>query len=328
MYPNARIVIGGLDDIRALKHEVERADIIVNLAATVHAVGVLAIAEALAARALAARKDSPRSQAYWIQMSGGSVFIADEMKSQRFGFASEEVHDDLRDCVRTISNINSNPDRISEHIVLRQSSDVVKTALLMGPLIYGRGRGPWNQRTVQCTEVARNTLKLGYGFKLHDGKNAWSNVHVADFAKVVCLLIKAAIQGRNDGLWNQDGIYHPENGKMVYDLPHCTSIVIMLIFPRQEFGMLSTLVTKEARLQGYIPPYTDELRIISSEEANRLSGHADVLWGTNAIMTSTRTRENLNWRPRHHSLEDEISMMVREEARFLEIEKLKGQGCT
>jgi nucleoside-diphosphate-sugar epimerase len=210
MYPNARIVIGGLDDIRTLKHEVEQADIIVNLAATVHAVGTLAIAEALAAR-----KDNTRPQAYWIQMSGGSVFIADEMKNRRFGAASDEVHDDLRDCARTISNIDSNPHRISEHIVLRQSSDVVKTALLMGPLIYGRGRGPWNQRTVQCAEIARATLKLGYGFKLNDGKNAWSNVHVADFAKVVCLLIKAAMQERSDGLWNQDGIYHPENGKMV-----------------------------------------------------------------------------------------------------------------
>lgn len=106
-------------------------------------------------------------------MSGGSVFIAEEMKAKRFGFASDEVHDDLKDSARTISIINDNPARISEQIVLRQLPDVVRTALLMGSHIYGRGRGSWNQRTVQCTEIARATLKLGYGFRLNDGANMW-----------------------------------------------------------------------------------------------------------------------------------------------------------
>jgi hypothetical protein len=210
VYPEARIVVGGLDDIRTLKREVFNADIVLNLAATVHAVGVLAIAEAFELR----RKGS-KKPAYWVQMSGGSVFIAEEVRQKRFGYANEVVHDDLADRDRTISIINQNPDRISEHIVLRQPPDVIKTALLMGPHVYGRGRGPWNQRTVQCTEIARATLKLGYGFQLNDGANVWSTVHVADFANLVCLLVQAAIEGKDNGLWNQDGIYHPENGKMV-----------------------------------------------------------------------------------------------------------------
>lgn len=33
--------------------------------------------------------------------------------------------------------------------------------------------------------------------------------------EVVCLLVKAAVEGRDDGIWNKDGIYHPENGRMV-----------------------------------------------------------------------------------------------------------------
>lgn len=305
-------MIGGLDDVRILKHEVERTDIIINLAATVHAVGALAISEALAAR-----QHRTRAQAYWIQISGGSVFIDDEMKNQRFGFASDEVHDDLRDFARTISNINNYPDRISEHIVLRQSPDVVRTALLMGGLIYGWGRGPWNQRTVVCAEIARAIMKLGYGFKLNDGKSAWSNIHVADFAKVVVLLTRAAMQGKDDGLWNQNGIYHPENGLMVCSIHLCLFLEYYTEPRPQNFETLSTLVTKEARSQGFLPGSEDGLKTISPEEANRLSGHADLLWGTNAIMSSSRAQEKLGWKPRHHSLADEIPMMVRQEARFL-----------
>ena len=143
------------------------------------------------------------------------MFIADEVKNKRYGYASNEVHDDLRDAAETISIINNNPMKVSEQIVLKQSPEVVRTALLMGPHIYGRGRGPWNRRTVQCTEIARATLRLGHGFRLNEGANTWSDVHVADFARLVCLLVKAAIEGRDDGLWNGDGIYHPENGRMV-----------------------------------------------------------------------------------------------------------------
>ena len=56
---------------------------------------------------------------------------------------------------------------------------------------------------------------------------------------------------------------------------------------------------------------------ITPEEADKLSHHSDILWGTNSIMTGTRGREKLGWRPKEHSLKDELPMMVRWEARFL-----------
>jgi hypothetical protein len=193
-----------------LKREAGNADIILNFASTIEAVRVLAIAEALETR----RKQAS-SPAYWIQMSGGSIYIADELKNKRFGYASNDSWDDIRDIDRIIDTINAHPSKVSEQIILRQSPHVVRTALLPGPLIYGRGRGLWNKRTIQPTEIAKTTLQLGHGFRLNGGKNLWNNIHVADLGGLVGLLLKAATEGRNDGLWNRDGIYHPENGKMV-----------------------------------------------------------------------------------------------------------------
>lgn len=69
---------------------------------------------------------------------------------------------------------------------------------------------------VQAPEVARATLKLGEGFKLGDGKNSWSNVHVNDLSDLITALVDAAAAGKtDDGLWGKDGIYFPEHGNMV-----------------------------------------------------------------------------------------------------------------
>ena len=60
------------------------------------------------------------------------------------------------------------------------------------------------------------TLELEQGFRLGEGKNSWSNVHVGDIGGLIQLLVGAAIEGKEeDGIWGEDGIYFPENGSMV-----------------------------------------------------------------------------------------------------------------
>lgn len=101
-----------------------------------------------------------------------------------------------------------------ENLVISQAPSSLKTALIVGPLIYGVGRGPVNQRSVQAPEIAKATLKLGHGFRLNEGKNAWSNIHVHDLASFVLLLVKAAKNGK-DGCWNENGVFNIENGELV-----------------------------------------------------------------------------------------------------------------
>jgi len=120
----------------------------------------------------------------------------------------------VKDRDRILSLILGNTKCVVENTVLSQSPSSVKTALIVGPLIYGAGRGPVNQRSVQAPEITRTTLKLGHGFKLNQGNNAWSNIHVQDLAGLVCSLVRAADAGK-DGLWNDNGVYNVENGEMV-----------------------------------------------------------------------------------------------------------------
>jgi len=181
----------------------------VDFAATGHAASAKAISEGLQAR----YNDTQRP-GYWVQISGATVYAADEIASGRFGKATEDIYDDLKDQKSILAAIQKNPKRVVENLVISQAPSSVKTALIVGPLIYGVGRGPVNQRSVQAPEIARATLKLGHGFKLNEGKNIWSNIHVQDLASLVSLLVDAANESK-DGFWNEDGIFNVENGELV-----------------------------------------------------------------------------------------------------------------
>lgn len=142
------------------------------------------------------------------------MYAANEIGSGRFGYATDDTYDDLKDQKKIVSAIENNPKRIVENLVISQDPSSVKTALIVGPLIYGAGRGPVNQRSVQAPEMARATLQLGHGFRLNEGKNIWSNIHVRDLASLVSLLVEAAKDSKK-GFWNKDGVFNVENGELV-----------------------------------------------------------------------------------------------------------------
>jgi nucleoside-diphosphate-sugar epimerase len=179
------------------------------MAATGHAVSASAIAKGLKARQAESKKP-----VYWIQISGATVYAAEEIASSSFGRASNVIYDDVKDQDKILSIIRGNSKRVVENTVLSQPPSAIRTAIIPGPLIYGVGRGPVNQRSVQAPEIARAVLKLGHGFELGDGENAWSNIHVQDVASLVVLLVSAAIEGK-DGIWHENGIYNVENGALV-----------------------------------------------------------------------------------------------------------------
>ena len=59
---------------------------------------------------------------------------------------------------------------------------------------------------------------------------------------------------------------------------------------------------------------TTDLDEITAAEANQMSNHAAAIWGTNAILTSSRAQAQLKWKPFGTSLLDEIPDLVTREA--------------
>ena len=95
--------------------------------------------------------------------------------------------------------------------------DVIKTALVCPPTIYGQGRGPVSGRGRQVYELAKLILDRQYIPIIGKGKARWNNVHVHDLSDVYLLLVEAAVAGSDDaGLWGADAYYLTENGEHVW----------------------------------------------------------------------------------------------------------------
>ena len=151
--------------------------------------------------------------AFWIQISGASLFAGPEIKAGRFGEHSDEVWDDVRDIEKIKSTIRDSPAREVERLLL-SASEKIQTALIVGPMIYGPGNGPVNKRSMQAPDIARSILKDGHGFRFNAGLNRWSTIHVGDMAEVVNKLVEAAFldKSTSSDVWNDQGIYLPATG--------------------------------------------------------------------------------------------------------------------
>jgi nucleoside-diphosphate-sugar epimerase len=190
-----------------------------------------------------------------------------------------------------------------DKIVLGASSDVVKTAVICPPTIYGEGRGPGNKTSRQVYHLASVTLKNGQAPQIGRGLAEWDNVHVHDLSNLFVLLTEAAIANNPDldsKLWGKEGYFLAEGGHHVW-------------------GEVSKWVAEDAFKKGYIK--TKELKPMGTEEAEKVAGFQALSWGLNSRGDAKRARKYLGWKTVGRSLKDEISSIVDGEAEELGIKK-------
>lgn len=226
-------------------------------------------------------------------MSGATVLSIPDIASGTYGEKSDKVYSDVdgADEVRQLIQQNSSK-RVVDNKLLNLTGP--KTALVFPPIIYGQGRGPIKQRSVQIPELARAAIQNRKAVQVGKGESAWSNVHISDISDIFVKLVEKAIQGADDStLWNRNGLYFAGNAML-------------------NFKEISQLIAKAAHSQGL----TEDTAVteISHEEADRISAHAGILWGTNARQMSQRARQLLGWTPTAAFLGEEIPNTVRIEA--------------
>lgn len=165
-------------------------------------------------------------------MSGASLFVIPEIDSNRYGEPPTTIWDDMAGQSDIIETIHANPSREMDNYIISQAASTgIRTALVVGPLIYGTGSGPGNTRSIQAPEIARKTIADGSGFKLRRGLNVWSNIHIKDLGELFATLARTAIHGSTTStstvtssnapsvaeldIWGENGVYLPGNGDMV-----------------------------------------------------------------------------------------------------------------
>ncbi|KAB8222598.1 hypothetical protein BDV33DRAFT_229421 [Aspergillus novoparasiticus] len=286
-YPKVRVVQGELDSA-VVEEEAQNADVVVNAASAQNNKGAEAVFRGLTS----SKRTKP---GYWIQVSGATLLSAVDIEKGVYGEPSDKIYSDIdgeQDIKALIHKYAAK--RLIDHFILNLPETPLspKTAVVYPPIIYGRGRGPIKQRSVQIPELARITVQNKTGYQVGRGLSTWSNVHIIDISQIFVTLVEKAVAGEEGPFWNENGIYFAENGAI-------------------NFAEIGRLVAEEAAKLGLSSASVKE---ISDSEANALSGHGGVLWGTNAQEGAQRARKVLGWTPTGKSLQEEIADTVSAEA--------------
>lgn len=263
-----------------------------------------------------------------MQISGATALAAGELadKSRVPGSASDVVFDDMDGIAKIREVIQKHPSRAVDNYMLSVAADTVQvnTALLLGPMIYGQGRGPVNQRSIQIPALIKATLQTGRGVQVGKGLSRWGNVHVEDVGSLVVRLVERAMEGNcTSEAWNLNGVYLLGVGEEVRvsrplsQQGTSRSTKLTGISCLQTFGAISRSVASTTAQKGLIPK-GEEVDELLGEKAETVLPHGTILFGTNARGNAGRARQVLGWVPRHENgLEAEIPRVVDAEAKAL-----------
>lgn len=175
-----------------------------------HVSATLAIVAGLKHRAANGQKS------YFIHNSGTGILMFKDVETNTYGQSSDKIFDDWDNVHEVISLPDTAFHRDVDKIVLASGEeDLIKTAIVCPPTIYGIGRGTGNQRSAQIPMLAEAMLKRGKAFQVGAGKAFWTNVHVSDLSNLFASLVGEALKEGGNATWGPKGYYFAENGEHV-----------------------------------------------------------------------------------------------------------------
>ncbi|KAH0349127.1 NAD(P)-binding protein, partial [Aureobasidium melanogenum] len=293
-YPKVKLVYGDLDSSSLLEQEAKKADVVCHWADADHEASVKAIVKGLSAR----QSENP---GFLIHTSGTGILMYTDLDQQMFGEEATKIYDDWNNVQEMFTGIPDHaPHRNVDKVVQSSVRDghTVKSAIVCPPCIYGAGRGPGNQTSVQVPALARCTLQKGHGIQVGAGKTFWTQIHVHDLSDLYLKLVEAASNGGGSATWNDEGYYFCEAGDLVW-------------------GDVARQVAKSAHKQGFLND--DQVKEYSPAEVKKFVSYGPALWGCNSRCRAIRAGKLLGWKASSPSLKEEIDATVLAEAKKLEL---------
>ncbi|EXM20597.1 hypothetical protein RAB80_010352 [Fusarium oxysporum f. sp. vasinfectum] len=290
-YPSIRLVYGSLDNFDLLANEVSKADITCHWASCEHEAAAKAIAEGLS------RKTAP---GFVIHLSGADLICFPDLDADTYGSRRDRIFDDWDGLDEVISPANNSPHQEVDLAILDAAKRGGKTCIVCPPTIYGPGRGPGNQRSIQVPELVSYILQRGVAFTVQGGENIWNSVHVHDLSKLFLKLVEAAAQGGGQADWGAKGFYFVESGHF-------------------SWKAVAERIAEEAKDRGLVK--TLEVQNLSAEDANGIWSYGAFFWGTNSRSKAIRARKLLGWSPEGCDIFEDIPAVVTAEAAALRLMK-------
>lgn len=288
-YPKVKLVYGDLESAELLEEEASRADIVYQFANCDHEAGTSALIKGL--------QRSSKPQVFYIHTSGSGILTGETFEKKAFGEELPKVYDDWENIQEMWELPSTAMHRPVDKIVQGSFSNKIKAAIVCPPTIYGPGRGPDNQRSIQTPKSVEAMLRNKQGVTINSGKNVWHEVHVQDLSDLYLLLTDAAANGGDPAKWNEEGYYFAENGEFAW-------------------GDVHKKIAEVAHKKGYLNS-ADVSGVAPDDTKEKFFEGAHYYVGTNSRGKAKRAREVLGWKPHRETLLETIPALVDEEARAL-----------
>ncbi|KAK5159270.1 hypothetical protein LTS14_002412 [Recurvomyces mirabilis] len=295
--PKVNIVIGDLENSSLLEQQASEADVVLHAAdASDHEGAAKAIAAGLV------KGHTKENPGFWLHTGGSGILTYKDAEEDRLGEHDDKEYNDWSGVEELTHLPDSAFHRNVDKIVLETAEkhgDVVKTALLCPPTIYGKERGPASDRGRQVYEMTKLMLTSKYIPVVGSGKARWNHIHVADLAELFLLLTKAAAAKRLDEeIWGPKGYYLVENGEHVWT-------------------ELAEKIAHEAEKAGFVGKL--EKQDLSKQAALDQAGFEAVSWGLNSRGKAERARKVLGCEPTRPSIFEDSVNIVKEEHERLSV---------
>jgi len=248
-----------------------------------------AAADAAAAKAfiegLGDRKAKNGSEVYYIHTAGASSLGDNPITgSYHESRVFSDTDSDIAEYLKKRNAHTEYHQRTTDLTVIETSEAVgVRTYILMPPLIFGRGGGPFNTISIQIPSMIRGALAAKKSGMVKECTAVWSHVHVQDLAELYKILFtKVFIEkaGEDKVPSGRKGIYFAETGEDSW-----RSVAEEIGKVGKDLGKLETEKLEEIDIQ---------------EAANRWTG-GSVMYAEAAFLSNSRTRaelsRSLGWNP-------------------------------
>lgn len=242
---------------------------------------------------------TPQNPVWIIHTSGTGILTVEDFRTNTWGIERPREYNDWDGVKELISLPDDALHRNVDKIIIgasQSSPDSVKTAIVCPPTIYGPGRGPGNQKSVQAYWLSAAVLQRKKGLLVGKGTNVWHQVHVQDLSKVYQALGEAAAAGGGQATWNDEGYYFAENGSFVW-------------------GDVQRAVAKAAFDKKLIS--SPDVEPIPDQQVTDLNEFGLYAWGSNSRGHALRARKLLGWTPDRPKLLDLVPDIVEIEAKDL-----------
>ncbi|KAG0237340.1 hypothetical protein BGW42_001260 [Actinomortierella wolfii] len=281
-------VLGSLDDANLLTEEVTKADVILHFADADHLSALRAIAKGL-------QQHGHRHLArpILIHTSGTGVLL----DGANGAFASNEIYsDDQPDKILGLPDINIHRDveLVALDPKLHAHADVY---IVSPPTIWGVGTGPSNRHSIQVPVHVRNAIKQRKAYRVGQGLNRWSKVHVEDLADFYTLLTVKSVQDQSSNVLpkGREGYYFVENGEFAW-------------------GDVTKVIADELHKQGVAQD-----AVVYDTPNNQEEGYwlpnSFLLLGGNSRSRAVLAGKYLGWKAKHDLDGKEFEQYIRDEVK-------------